>query len=424
MKIAIIGTGIASNVAAFRLAAEHDITVFESAGYIGGHTNTVSIEERGRRIPVDTGFIVFNDRTYPNFIQLLDELGQDSQRSEMSFSVQAEEAGLEYKGQTLNTLFAQRRNLFRPRFYTMIRDILRFNERAPQFADHTHEQTTLGDYLDANGYSPEFRNHYLIPMAAAIWSAEPVAVPDMPIGFLVKFFANHGLLQLKDRPIWRVIKGGSCEYVEKLVRGHRDRIRLNSPVEALRRDDTGVDVKTASGGWERFDVAFVGCHSDQALAMLTDATAAEVDVLGAIPYQKNEAILHTDHSLMPQRRRAWAAWNYHLPKDPGRHVAVTYNMNILQGIESGTQYCVTLNNDAQIDPSRILKRIQYEHPIINSASFAAQSRQAEINAGRTFYCGAYWRNGFHEDGVRSALAALAHFEERLRNGQLHLRRAS
>ncbi|MDJ0910702.1 MAG: FAD-dependent oxidoreductase [Woeseiaceae bacterium] len=424
MRIAVIGTGIASNVAAYRLAREHDITVFESAGYIGGHTNTISVEESGRTIPVDTGFIVFNDRTYPNFIALLDELGQDSQPSEMSFSVHAEATGLEYKGQTLNTLFAQRRNLFRPRFYAMIRDILRFNEQAPHFSSHANENMTLGDYLDENGYSHEFRDHYLIPMAAAIWSAEPVAVPEMPIGFLVRFFANHGLLQLKDRPVWRVIKGGSREYVEKLVRGHRDRIRLNTPVQGLRRHDAGVDVKTLSGGWETFDYVFVGCHSDQALAMLTDPTREERDVLGAIPYQRNEAILHTDESLMPRRRRAWASWNYHLPQDPKRQVAVTYNMNILQSIDSATQYCVTLNNDREIDPARIIRRVQYEHPIINRDTVAAQLRQAEINADRTFYCGAYWRNGFHEDGVASAIAALAHFEERLAYGQLHLRRAS
>ena len=229
---------------------------------------------------------------------------------------------------------------------------------------------------------------------------------------------------MKDRPIWRVIKGGSREYVEKLVRGHRDRIRLNTPVEALRRNESGVEIKTAEGGWEHFDYVFVGCHSDQALAMLTDPTQAERDVLGAIPYQSNEAILHTDESLMPRRRRAWAAWNYHLPQDESRHVAVTYNMNILQGIDSATQYCVTLNNDRRIDPARIIRRVQYAHPIINGDTVAAQARQAEINSDRTFYCGAYWRNGFHEDGVVSALAALAHFEERLDYGQLHLRRAS
>ncbi len=424
MKIAIVGTGIASNVAAYKLAPEHDITVFEAAGYVGGHTNTVSVDEDGRTIPVDTGFIVFNDRTYPNFIALLDELGQDSQPSEMSFSVHAENSGLEYKGATLNSLFAQRRNLLRPRFYRMIRDILRFNEQAPHFSDHADEYMPLGEYLDQHGYSQQFRDHYLIPMAAAIWSAEPVAVPDMPIGFLVRFFANHGLLQLKDRPVWRVIKGGSREYVGKLVSGHRDRIRLNTPVKSIRRQDTGVEIRTANGDREQFDYVFLGCHSDQALGMLDDATEIEREVLGAIPYQQNEAILHTDASLMPRRRRAWAAWNYHLPKDPQSQVAVTYNMNILQSIDSSTQYCVTLNDDRRIDPSRVIRRVQYEHPIINSETVAAQARQAEINSDRTFYCGAYWRNGFHEDGVVSALAALGHFEERLENAQLHLRRAS
>ena len=424
MKIAIIGSGIAGNVAAYKLRDAHDITVFESGSYVGGHTNTVDVYEGDRSIAVDTGFIVFNDRTYPNFIRLLDEIGQTSQPSEMSFSVQADDGKIEYSGSSLNGLFAQRRNIVRLPFYRMIRDILRFNKTALPGIDDLDDEETLGNYLRNNGYSNEFIDHYLIPMAAAIWSAEPGSVLEMPVKFLVRFFANHGLLQISDRPIWRVIKGGSREYVGKLVAGHRDRIRLNSPVQSVRRIEDRVELHSATGGTESFDYVFLACHSDQALALLKDATPAEREVLGAIHFQSNEAILHTDTSLMPKKRCAWAAWNYHIPRDSSRHVAVTYNMNILQGLEANKQYLVTLNNDRHIDPDKVIRTVQYEHPVFSRESVAAQRRQAEINDDRTFFCGAYWRSGFHEDGVVSALNALGHFEERLSNGQLHLRRAS
>lgn len=424
MKVAIIGTGIAGNVVACKLREQHELTVFESAAHVGGHTNTVDVFEDGRRYAVDTGFIVFNDRTYPNFIRLLDEIGQESQPSEMSFSVQAAGDGIEYSGSSLNALFAQRRNIVRPPFYRMIRDILRFNKTALQDIEQLDESADLGCYLSENRYGHEFVDHYLFPMAAAIWSAEPVSVLDMPAKFLVRFFANHGLLQISDRPVWRVVKGGSRQYVNKLVAGHRDRIRLNSPVRSIRRVDDRVEIHSATGGREIFDYVFVGCHSDQALSMIEDATPAEREVLGAIGYQTNEAILHTDESLMPTRRRAWAAWNYHIPQDSTRHVAVTYNMNILQGLVAEKQYLVTLNNDQRIDPGKIIRRVKYEHPVYSRESVLAQQRQADINCDRTFFCGAYWRNGFHEDGVVSALNAIGHFEERLSHGKLHLRRAS
>jgi predicted NAD/FAD-binding protein len=424
VKVAIIGTGIAGNVIAYKLRREHDITVFESGSNVGGHTNTVDVVESGRHVAVDTGFIVFNDRTYPNFIRLLDEIGQESQQSEMSFSVQAEDSKIEYSGSSLNALFSQRRNIVRPPFYRMIRDILRFNQTALPSLEQLDESETLATYLPRNGYSQEFVDHYLVPMAAAIWSAEPVSVLDMPVRFLVRFFANHGLLQISDRPKWRVIKGGSRQYVDKLVAAHREKIRLNSPVLSIRRSGNGVELRTAAGGTERFDYAFVACHSNQALSLLEDATPAEHEVLSAIRYQPNEAVLHTDDSLMPRRRRAWAAWNYHVPQDSSRHVAVTYNMNILQGLQTDNQYLVTLNNDRLIDPGKIIQTVQYEHPVYSRESVAAQQRQAEVNCDRTFYCGAYWRNGFHEDGVVSALNALGHFEERLSDGELHLRRAS
>ena len=424
MKIAIIGTGIAGNTAAWYLRRNHDITVFEANSYIGGHTNTVDVFEGNRRIPVDTGFIVFNDRTYPNFLALLDELGQSWKPSIMSFSVQSEADGIEYNGASLNALFAQRRNIVRPPFYRMIRDILRFNREATAVLQGLPVETRLGEYLAQHNYSEEFGNHYLVPMAAAIWSAEPGVIWDMPLHFLVRFFDNHGLLSLDDRPTWRVIEGGSREYVTKIVADHRDRIRLRCPVRSIRRHGDRVLVKADGCETESFDYVFVACHSDQALSMLADATSVEREVLGNIRYQPNTAVLHTDRSLLPARRRAWAAWNYHIPADERQRVAVTYNMNMLQGLDAKQQYFVTLNSDDKIDPAKVIRRISYDHPIITNDTVAAQSRHAEVNRGnRTFYCGAYWRNGFHEDGVVSALTAIRHFEEAMQHEELHFRRA-
>ncbi|MCH9692992.1 MAG: FAD-dependent oxidoreductase [Gammaproteobacteria bacterium] len=424
-RIAIIGTGIAGNLAAYKLRERFDITVFEAAAYVGGHTNTIDVEEGEERTPIaiDTGFIVYNDRTYPCFIKLLDELGQQTQASEMSFSVHSADGGIEYNGSNLNGLFAQRSNLLRPTFIRMVRDILRFNRDAFQDLSTAPVPLTLGEYLRDKRYGNHFRDHYLVPMIAAIWSAEPMAVLDMPAEFLVRFFQNHGLLQLDDRPQWHVIKGGSREYVKRLVEGHQDRIRLSCPVQSVSRTAGGVEVATAEGGVELFDYVFMACHSDQALQLLYDATTTERAVLGAIKYQPNEAVLHTDIRVLPKRRRAWAAWNYFVPDGDASHVAVSYNMNILQGLESARTYCVTLNDDSRIAEDKVVRRIQYQHPMFTRESVLAQRRQRDINCDRTFYCGAYWRNGFHEDGVVSALNAIGHFEERLEHAELHLRRA-
>jgi predicted NAD/FAD-binding protein len=424
MKIAIVGTGIAGNVAAYRLAREHDITVFEAADYVGGHTNTVDVNYRGRHYAVDTGFIVFNDWTYPEFIRLMNELGVESKPSSMSFSVSCEKTGLEYNGTSRNALFAQRSNLFRPSFYRMIADILRFNREARALLDAPDETVTLGQYLEDGGYSRQFVENYIVPMGAAIWSAKPEGLKAMPAHFFVRFFHHHGMLNLRDRPTWRVIRGGSERYVERLVAGHFDRIRLNCPVRSIRRRPDGVEVRTDGGEPEFFDHVFLACHSDQALALLADPSPLEKEVLGAIPYQRNEAVLHTDETLLPRRKLAWAAWNYHLLNREQERVAVTYNMNILQGLEAPGQFCVTLNNTRAIDPRKIIRTIQYDHPVLNRAGVAAQRRHAELNGvNRTFYVGAYWGNGFHEDGVVSALAALEHFDERIRAEELHLRRA-
>jgi predicted NAD/FAD-binding protein len=415
VKIAVIGTGIAGNYVAHRLAERHDITVFEAEDRIGGHTNTVDIEENGRTLAIDTGFIVYNDRTYPNFLALLDELGVASQPSDMSFSVTGGRHGLEYNGSSLNGLFAQRRNLVRPSFYRMLSDILRFNREAPALLKQPELRLTLGEYLALNRYGEHFIEHYILPMGSAIWSATPERMRATPAVFFVRFFQNHGLLTVDDHPQWRVIEGGSARYVEKLVAGHRDRIRLGSPVSTIRRTPGGIMVQPEGGEAERFDRVFVACHSDQALAMLEDPTPQERDVLGAIGYQKNEAVLHTDTSLMPRRRRAWAAWNYNIPRNPDNtdgRVTLTYNMNILQSLDAGREYCVTLNNTDAIDPAKIIREFSYEHPIFTERAVAAQQRHREINGARgTYYCGAYWRYGFHEDGVVSAIDALRHFEE-------------
>jgi len=411
MRIAIIGSGIAGNTIAYHLQREHDITVFEAGSHIGGHTHTHDIELDGRRHAVDTGFIVFNDRTYPNFIALLDELGVAWQPSHMSFSVRCEKTGLEYNGTNLNALFAQRRNLLRPAFYRMIQDILRFNRQALELLAEGPE-IRLGDYLAQNGYGQDFIDYYIIPMGSAIWSTEARQMLQFPARFFVRFFHHHGMLTVNDRPQWRVIRGGSASYVEALTAGFRDRIRLNTPVAEVRRLKRSVRVKPVGGAEESFDWVFFACHSDQALAMLKDPSAAEREVLGAIPYQENSIYLHTDRSLLPKRKLAWAAWNYHVTAKPLDRVAVTYNMNILQGLDAREQILVTLNHTDHINPAKVIKRLTYHHPVYTTAGTLAQARHGEISGiNRTAYCGAYWRNGFHEDGVVSALAALRHFRE-------------
>ncbi|MCU0988847.1 MAG: FAD-dependent oxidoreductase [Xanthomonadales bacterium] len=418
MKIAIIGTGIAGNVVANRLARRHDITVYEADDRIGGHTHTVDVLAGGRRWAVDTGFIVYNDVTYPNFRALLDELGVASQPSDMSFSVSDRRSGLEYNGASLNALFAQRVNLLRPSFYRMLRDILRFNREAPALlATAQPRSLTLGEYLQSGDYSRGFIEQYIVPMGAAIWSASPQGMLDVPAGFFIRFFHNHGLLSVSERPTWRVIKGGSHRYVEKLVAGHRDRIRLSTPVHWIRRHPGHVEVKARGAEPVRYDRVFLACHSDQALRLLADPTPQEREVLGAIEYQVNEAVLHTDASLMPSRRRAWAAWNVHVPAagwQDSAKVPLTYNMNILQGLEAPVEFCVTLNDTAAIDPAKVIQSVEYAHPIFTERAVAAQRRQREINgARRSYFCGAWWRYGFHEDGVVSALDALEHFHQDL-----------
>lgn len=421
MKIAIIGTGIAGNVAAYYLNKQHDIRVYESSDYIGGHTHTHDISMGEEQHRIDTGFIVFNKKTYPNFIELLHHLKVDYQPSDMSFSVQAKSDNLEYNGSTLNQLFAQRRNLFRPKFYRMIRDILRFNKQSLSLLDNPHDTLSLGQYLAQNNYSEQFIHHYIVPMGAAIWSTDHDSMFAFPARFFVQFFHNHGMLSVDERPQWYVIKNGSAEYVKPLVENHSEKIRLSAKVESVRRANNKVYVKANGCEEEAFDYAFIASHSDQALTMLDEPTDLEQEILGAIPYTNNEAVLHTDETLMPNRRLAWAAWNYHLLKQKNEKVALTYNMNILQNIQSQHTFCVTLNHTQAIDESKIIKRMQYTHPFFTLEGVKAQRRHSEVNGcNRIFYCGAYWRYGFHEDGVVSAINALTDFSRITNNEQQNL----
>ncbi|WP_203140882.1 NAD(P)/FAD-dependent oxidoreductase [Marinobacter mangrovi] len=405
-KIAVVGGGVAGLTSAWLLADHHDVTLLEAADYAGGHTNTRPVELGGRSWPVNTGFIVFNDWTYPNFIKLMERLGVAWEESDMSFSVACERTGLEYNGTSLNTLFAQRRNLLNPPFLNMIREILRFNKqtRAELASGGISDDETLGEYLNRNGYSRYFRNFYIVPMGAAIWSAPEIVLEQFPVRFFLQFFNNHGMLSVDDRPTWRVISGGSASYVDRMMDKLGPLTRLNSPVTAIRRFDDHVDV-TVNGHTESYDQVILGCHSDQALAMLADPTKAETEILGAIEYQDNDVVLHTDDSLLPRSRRAWAAWNYTIPEHPTEPVSVTYDMNILQNFDEAPEtFCVTLNRSDAIDPDRIIERYNYAHPVFTMAAVAAQQRYDEIGGhNRTHFCGAYWFNGFHEDGVRSAL---------------------
>jgi predicted NAD/FAD-binding protein len=416
MKIAIVGTGIAGNVAAYHLNKEHDITVFESSDYVGGHTHTHKIDIGEESHNIDTGFIVFNKNTYPNFIDLLQELDVDYQKSDMGFSVQCEKTGLEYNGSSLNQLFAQRRNLLRPSFYRMIKDILRFNEQCLALLTENDDQLSLGEYLAENNYSEQFIHHYILPMGAAVWSTDHNSMFAFPARFFVQFFHNHGMLSVNERPQWYVIKKGSAEYVKPLTAAHSEKILLSTPVENIRRSGEQVFVKGKGQQEMVFDYVFIASHSDQALNMLDEPTTAEREVLSAIPYTLNEAVLHTDESLLPARKLAWAAWNYHLLEEQKKTVALTYNMNILQSLKSQYTFCVTLNNTEAIDESKIIKRLNYMHPFFTVGGVKAQQRQSEINGTkRTFYCGAYWRYGFHEDGVVSALTALTDFNREISN---------
>ncbi len=414
MKIAIVGAGISGLVAAYLLSQDHDITLYEAADYIGGHTNTVSVELNGRKYEVDTGFIVYNDKNYPNFIKLLEQLRVSTQPTSMSFSVRCEITGLEYNGTSINKLFAQRMNLFRPSFHRMIQDILRFNQDAKEFLTHENFRMTFADFLERGNYSSELRENYAIPMTAAIWSGSRSQVLNTPFYFIARFYENHGMLNIDDRPQWRVVQGGSRQYVVRLVEPFQDRIRLRCPVKRISRNKEGIEISSSDGKMSHYDNVILATHSDQALQILEDPSPKEREILGAIGYQKNEAVLHWDDSLLPKKKLVWASWNYHKIPNPTEGASVTYNMNILQGIESDSIFCVSLNMTSRIDPAKILKTFTYSHPVFSGKAIKSQKRLGEINGvNRTYFCGAYWGSGFHEDGVNSALKVCRYFGKEL-----------
>jgi uncharacterized protein len=410
MRIAIVGAGIAGLTSLHLLAPEHEVVVFEADDRPGGHTRTVAVETSEGVDRIDTGFIVYNDRTYPGFERLLARLGVETQPSEMSFSVSDGAGEFEYSGASANGLFARRSSLVRPSFHRMVRDLLRFNREAPALIGLNGSGPTLLDFLDEGGYSREFVDRLIVPQAAAVWSADPRELRSFPAALLAEFFDNHGMFGFRGRPSWRTVTGGSERYVERLVAPLRDRLRLAEPVVRVERFEDRVEVTTAAGGPQAFDEVILAVHSDQALAMLADPSPTEAALLAAIPYQLNDVVLHTDASLLPRRRRARASWNFHLQDEPAERATVTYYMNRLQSLAGERHYCVTLNRSEAIAPERVISRRPFAHPVFTHRGLAAQRRWPEISGvRRTHYCGAYWGYGFHEDGVQSALRVCERF---------------
>lgn len=414
-RIAIVGSGISGLTSAWLLHRQHDITVFEANDYIGGHTHTVGVDTAAGRLDIDTGFIVCNDRNYPNFLRFMERLDVPLQATEMSFSVRNSTRNLEYNGHNLNTLFSQRRNLLRPSFLRFVRDIVRFNNAAKACLETGFDDNkTLDQFLAELKLGPDLRDNYLLPMVAAIWSCNIRQAGNFPLAFFLRFFLNHGLLDIRNRPQWFVLKGGSHAYIEPMTKGFRDRIHLNTPVTAITRRESCIEVQTSAGSGE-FDQVILACHSDQALKLLSNPQAAEAELLTNLKYQNNEVILHQDSSIMPRRSLAWASWNF-LAGDTDEEQApvVTYCMNILQGLSAPEPYLVTLNPDGRLNEDKILQRFNYAHPVYSPESQRAQGRRREIcGKDRIHYCGAYWYNGFHEDGVRSALDVCQRFGETL-----------
>ncbi|WP_320671445.1 NAD(P)/FAD-dependent oxidoreductase [Patulibacter defluvii] len=411
MRIAIVGSGISGLACAHALRERHDVVLLEADDRAGGHAHTHELTLVGRRLRVDSGFIVCNDRTYPGFLGLLRELGVPLRETSMSFSVSAREHDFEYHGDSLSGLFAQRRNALDPRFLRMVAEYARFNRVARRVLEQGDETTSLRELLRRERFSPWFAERLIVPQASAVWSADPEQLWSFPALFLLRFFANHGMLSLRDRPTWLTVDGGSARYVEALLAPFGERLRLSAPVTGVARRDDHVLVRVGDRPPERFDHVVLACHGDQALALLEDPTAAESAILGAFPYRENRATLHHDRRLLPRRRRAWSSWNAHLLERPKPAPTVTYDLHRLQGLPAlpdDQRLLVTLNLDEAIAPAAVLRRMTYQHPVFTSAGLAAQRRWGEISGGlrergRTHFCGAYWRWGFHEDGCWSGL---------------------
>ena len=414
-NIAIIGSGISGLTCAHLLHTKHNISVFEANDYIGGHTATKDVTVEGKSFAIDTGFIVFNDWTYPNFIKLLNKLQVAYQPTEMSFSVKNQAIGLEYNGNTINSLFAQRRNIFRPRFWRIVRDILRFNKLCKQLDETQTAESiqTLYQFLQSNHFSDDFCDNYILPMCAAIWSASPEKIKSFPLHFFLRFFKNHGLLNITNRPQWYTIKGGSRNYIGPLIEGFAEKSKLNSAVKSVTSEADKKRLVLHNGDEMLFDEVIFACHSDQALAILSEASPSQQAILGQIPYANNQVVLHNDEQILPRRKLAWASWNYQIKGYEGESqapAALTYNMNILQRLSAPTTFCVSLNNLSDIRADKVFGQYQYAHPQFDHASITAQNKRHEISGQNGLhFCGAYWYNGFHEDGVRSALDVCASF---------------
>jgi uncharacterized protein len=410
MRIAIVGAGVSGLVAAHLLHREHEIVVYEAASYAGGHTNTIRVDTADETHHVDTGFVVMNDRNYPTFTRLLDRLGVARQPTHMSFSVKGEEIDFEYSG-TPRGIYCQPGNIASVRFQRMIVDLLRFNRALRGLLEREESGESMHEFLSRHRFSRAFVERLIVPQLSAVWSADPHQTGLFPARFIAEFFANHGMLGFRDRPRWSTVVGGSARYVEALTAPFADRIRLGAPVDSVTRGADAIEVVAAGAGPERFDQVILATHPDQALAILGDPSERERELLGAIGYQRNEAVLHTDSSLLPRRRAARSAWNFHLLREPKPLSTVTYYMNHLQRLRSDVDFCVTLNRTEAIDPEKIIRTISYAHPVYTPRAVAAQAEHGSISAlsRRTHYCGAYWGWGFHEDGVASAVRACRPF---------------
>jgi len=405
MRTAIVGTGIAGLAAAHRLRGRHDVVLYERNDYVGGHSHTVDVRADGTTVPVDTGFIVFNERNYPLFTALLDELAVPTLSTLMTFSLRCDRTGLEYNPHSLSTLFVQRRNLLSPWFWRIFWDVGRFRRSFEALADLDDETLSLGEYLRGHGYSRQFIEKFIVPLGAAVWSAPATDIEDFPVKTFATFFRNHGFLGLRRHYHWRTVRGGSRSYVQRLTAPLASAIRPSTPVRSVRRCGDRVEVAT-DGAVEAFDHVILACHSDEALALLADGPPLERQVLGAIPYRPNDVVLHTDSTILPRARAAWACWNYLVPTDDTAGVTVTYDMNLLQSLGTSEEYCVSLNLTTRLDPSRVVARFTYDHPTYGPGAPAAQAQWSAISGrSRVHFAGAYWGYGFHEDGIRSGYRA-------------------
>jgi predicted NAD/FAD-binding protein len=412
MHIGVIGSGIAGLTAAKVLSEQHQVTVFEANDYVGGHTHTVDVDDGVQTLAVDTGFIVFNEPNYPHLCRLFSELGVESRDSAMSFSVHCERSGLEWNGSSLNQVFAQRRNVLRPSHWRMLADIQRFHREAPQALASLYDDVSVCEWTRERRYGRGFIERYLLPLGASLWSCSALHFGSFPMRFVIEFLHNHQMLQVAARPVWKTVVGGSGEYVRRLIKPFAHNIRLSTPVTSLRRVQSGVEVRPADGQPILFDEVVLACHADQSLRLLADADDVEREVLGAFPYQANEAVLHNDTRLLPDRRSAWASWNYRIPREQGAEVCVSYNMNLLQGLASDKVWCLSLNPGDAVDPEKVVQRLHYDHPLFTAGRATAQARHDELIRRRGLsFCGAYWGYGFHEDGIRSALEVCKDFAQ-------------